>query len=243
MKNNPINFNDPTGHFECNDPNGCTGPGDDNAGSGVVIDGGGNHDDDDDDDIEDELQQDSCTYHLCSEDGNLYELGWSNFGQAWSIWSNPNASYWQRYGAGTYMSFWGGAHVMAAVGGAILLRQGIIVLGTQLATLNPNASTTSIGRFPQYINIAKANGYTAFNLGRFYTLLNALGLAKPMNQQFMSNQFSQGKDFVSSGVAEIGTGLEMETAMIQSSQLYVQLGNGWQSLSNFYSNTVSWWLE
>ena len=43
-------------------------------------------------------------------DTNLYELGWGNFSQAWSIWTNPNATYGQRFGAGAYMGAWGGAH-------------------------------------------------------------------------------------------------------------------------------------
>jgi hypothetical protein len=87
---------------------------------------GNSRGDDNDDDLENELKQDHCTYHLCSEDGNLYELGWQNFGQAWSIWTNPSASYGQRFGAGAYMSFWGGAHAMAVVGGTILLWEAIV---------------------------------------------------------------------------------------------------------------------
>jgi RHS repeat-associated protein len=42
VTNRPINFNDPTGHYECEDAYGCDGPGDDNAESGVNNGGGGN---------------------------------------------------------------------------------------------------------------------------------------------------------------------------------------------------------
>jgi RHS repeat-associated protein len=41
VTNHPVNFNDPTGHYECNDPYGCDGPNDDNAESGIVVRGGG----------------------------------------------------------------------------------------------------------------------------------------------------------------------------------------------------------
>ena len=61
-----------------------------------------------------------CGYHLCSEE-NLYEMGWDNFAQAWNIWTNPNASFGQRYAAGFYMSYWGGAHAMFALGSAGLV--------------------------------------------------------------------------------------------------------------------------
>jgi hypothetical protein len=128
VRNNPVNFNDPAGHFECNDPYGCDGPDDDNAesGSGGAGGGGGGNNDDDDEDIEDELQQGSCIYHLCSEDANLHETGWENFDQAWLIWTNPNASYGQRYGAGAYMGAWGGAHGMFAIGAIILVGEALV---------------------------------------------------------------------------------------------------------------------
>ena len=72
-----------------------------------------------------------CGYHLCSEE-NLYEMGWDNFAQAWNIWTNPNASFGQRYAAGFYMSYWGGAHVLFAAGAAGLICSGFV---TCLATV------------------------------------------------------------------------------------------------------------
>ena len=218
VKNNPVNFNDPTGHFECNDPHGCNGPDDDNAESGVVIGGGGNHDNDDDEDIEDELQQDSCTYHLCSEDSNLYELGWQNFGQAWSIYTNPSATYWQRYGAGTYMGAWGGAHIIGVAGLFLLTREAIIIAGANYFTNNPDAARVSIGNYPAYIK----DGYTYFSGNNvIYKALDTIGLAQPMNKQFMLTQIEQAKPMdVIITSAQPGIYTVMEMAMLQASKLY-----------------------
>ena len=98
---------------------------------------GGNGDgDEEEDDLGDELGQDDCTYHLCS-DTNLYELGWENFGQAWNIWRNPNAPYGQQFAAGAYMGVWGGMHLGLVVGTIVLtweaLIPGSISCGTSLA--------------------------------------------------------------------------------------------------------------
>jgi len=100
VNNNPLRYTDPSGHSPFVTPRTTCDldcwrarHADDNAGRGP------------------------CTYHLCSNT-NLYQLGWENSSQAWSIWTNPNATYGQRFGAGTYMSFWGGAHAAGAVGAA-----------------------------------------------------------------------------------------------------------------------------
>jgi RHS repeat-associated protein len=45
-----------------------------------------------------------------------YLQGCQNFGSAWSIYRNPDASYGDRFIAGVYMGAWGGAHATLAVG-------------------------------------------------------------------------------------------------------------------------------
>jgi hypothetical protein len=115
VRNNPINFNDPTGHWECNlEPDECAFLQEHNSGNGITItmpsnNGGGDIDDG---------EEPQCDTRGCLETPTsdfdiieAYEQGWDNFGQAWDIWTNPNASYAQRFGAGAYMGAWGGAHV------------------------------------------------------------------------------------------------------------------------------------
>ena len=72
--------------------------------------------DEDDPDEEDEDDPVCHIYRPCDVETNLYEVGWENFGQAWSIWTNPDATTFQRAGAGYYMGVWGGAHGLAAIG-------------------------------------------------------------------------------------------------------------------------------
>ena len=125
VNNRPINFNDPTGHRPCGDVEALDCDGNpNNLGIRTRSNGGGGGDDDDE--PTDDVAGRQCGYHPC-EVANLYQTGWENFGQAWSISTNPNASYGQRFVAGTYMSYWGGAHAMLVAGGAMLLWE---VLGT-----------------------------------------------------------------------------------------------------------------
>jgi hypothetical protein len=116
---NPLRYIDPSGHdprcgpdgIYCGvDPTQATtgsllGPQwNNNSGSGRPSGGGGNE----------KVDIPRCGYHHCGETFDIveaYEVGWQNFGQAWSIYSNPNATYGQRFVAGAYMGAWGGAHV------------------------------------------------------------------------------------------------------------------------------------
>jgi hypothetical protein len=129
------------------------------------------------------------------------------------------------------------------IGGTILLRQGIIVIGTYLATENPDAATVSIGSFREYYDKAVSNGYTAFDLGKSYELLNTIGLAKPMNSLFMSNQISQIKDFVGTSIENLTPGFSTEVSTIEGSGMYQQIGSGWTNIANLWSSTVNWWSE
>jgi hypothetical protein len=95
--NNPVNYIDPSGHLPIID--------EDEDGNPIVDTSwrpgdtlGGNSGDGLDNDDKDSR---GChTYNPCDVETNLYEVGWENFGQAWSIWINPNATTFQRAGAG-----------------------------------------------------------------------------------------------------------------------------------------------
>lgn len=172
---------------------------------------------------------------------NGYQQGWTNFGNAWSIYTNPNSSVLQRMGAGLYMEAWGGAHIVGAVGGILFVREGIILIGAQLATQNPDSPWTMLGRFADATDnyMAQANSVepkaTYFDLGNSYKYLDLIGLAKPMNQQFILNQISQEKDFVVYGTEEAETNLQMEINMITTSGLYTEYGDVANDLySNFF---------
>jgi hypothetical protein len=92
--------------------------------------------------IEEAAEVPSCGYHHCGETFDVfeaYELGWQNFGQAWNIYWIPNATYGQRFVAGAYMSYWGGAHLAGAIGTGGLICSGF---ATCLAAAN---STLGIG--------------------------------------------------------------------------------------------------
>jgi RHS repeat-associated protein len=121
-------------------------------------------------------------------------------------------------------------YIVAAV--ALTWRPVIIWIGAELATQNPDGTYTIIGGYPKYEAYAKANGYTYFSLGDAYRPLNALGLAEPINKQFISNQIAQAKDFVQVSLG--GKSTAMEVALITSKGLYTITELG--SLSNSWSN-------
>jgi len=176
VANNPVNFNDPTGHRPCGDGElfDCDGKKQDPNVDPYSPPLG--HDDDEKD------KGDKCTYHLCSEDTNLYELGWENFGQAWSIYTDPNASYGQKYGAGVYLGAWGGAHAMftvgiagltcAAFGACLVTVEGFLGIGgtANAACGGDMCASEAIAvpqSFQQAIDVAKQSGQQITVLGRF----------------------------------------------------------------------------
>jgi RHS repeat-associated protein len=111
-------------------------------------------------------------YHVQS-DTNLYQLGWQNFGAAWSIYTNSNATISQRAGAGFYMGAWGGAHAGLVVGGTILAWEAVAP-GSMSCIGNPACqqevqriitNTQITGRMGQPINLqgsspATINGFS-----------------------------------------------------------------------------------
>jgi hypothetical protein len=150
--------------------------------------------------LENELKQDSCTYHLCSDDSNLYQLGWQNFGQAWNIYWNPNASFWQRYGAGAYIGAWGGTHVAGAAG-AIILAWEAIVPGSMSCIGNPACQQRvfySGGNAARIAAEAWAKANNAVTLKVNTTGMDWLTQARPLVET-ESQRFAEG----ASGVAHV----------------------------------------
>ena len=171
---------------------------------------------------------------------DLYKLGWTNFGNAWSVYWNPNANLDSRLFSYGYMMVWGGFHIVGGVGAVLLLRQGAIALITYLATQNPDSTTTMLGRYSDamdnYMVQARQMGATYFNLGRAYNILDAIGLAKPSNQQFIANQIAKANDFIVYGDEAPGTNLATETSQIWNSNLYTELGDlGNNIYTNFFT--------
>lgn len=240
VNNDPVAATDPSGHVPCSnkiirdDQIICTGGssggsgngGNDGSGSGNGNQGNGSSNS--------ENAWDYITN--CVESvGQCYSQGWTNFGSAWSTIINPNASALAKTYSGIYMFGWGGAHVAVVTGGIVILRQGVIAIGTYMATQNPNGINTVIGGFPEYKTFAQANGYTYFDLGRWYNTLEAFGLAKPINSQFVASQIDQAKNFLQ--VSPGGAGTVSEVAQILSSRLYTQIATGWSTFTSIFTYT------
>jgi RHS repeat-associated protein len=159
-----------------------------------------------------------CGYHHCGETIDVvdaYELGWQNFGQAWNIWTNPNANYWQRFGAGAYMGYWGGAHVMFVAGAAGLICAGFVTCASALGfggtttntacggdmcaseiTVAQTQVTTVIGRFPANRNLAQQIGGNYLNVqGDVWRQLEQAGKAWERNQQWLQEAMIRGDVF------------------------------------------------
>ena len=72
----------------------------------------------------------------------------------------------------------------------------------KLSTFNPNSDYVALGRFinktsPQsYINIARANGYTYFDMGKYYDFAVKLNINDEINKMFLKAQYDLGKKFI-----------------------------------------------
>ena len=60
-------------------------------------------------------------------------MGWTYFGTAWSISTNPQTSIPDKWIAGTYIHYWGGAHVLGAVGVGILAYQAVAPIAAAIS--------------------------------------------------------------------------------------------------------------
>lgn len=72
----------------------------------------------------------------------------------------------------------------------------------KLSTFNPNSDYVALGRFinetspKSYINIAKANGYTYFDMGKYYDFAKELSVHEKINKMFLKTQYDLGKKFI-----------------------------------------------
>ncbi len=88
----------------------------------------------------------------------------------------------------------------------------------RLSTHNPNSSSVSLGRYisdnspNNYINIAKAKGYTYFDMGKYYAMAKKRGIDWNINEMFLKSQFELGKTFICTSTNIGGSyALEIET--------------------------------
>ena len=244
--NNPINYTDPTGHMPCEGTDGnCQ------AGGGVgpfpppeessnplipvdpTIQGKGSM----------AIPQLQCQ-HLSGAVSGIYGTSCGNLNQATQIFYNPDATFWQKFGSGYYISVFAMSHAGLAIGlaglacGLTQCYMAAVPLLTKLSTINPDGIMVSLGRNPAYTEMGQASSYTYFQLpNQVYNILDDIGLAKPVNQQFIMNQIGQGKDFIVSGVPRISSALGTEIEIIQQSGLYIQIISSWSSFTNYFVHT------
>ena len=168
---------------------------------------------------------------------DCYKQGWSNFGGAWSIYWNPNATMSQRMDAGFYMGTWGDMHILAAAGGIIILRQGVIMIITPLITDNPDGVMVSIGNYAKgvndYIATAEENGFTVYNPGKFTGLLKVTNLLQSTNDFFTENQIDEAKSFVTTILSDVHPGLDAEIVKLINSG-YTQIVGDWTGFSSVF---------
>jgi hypothetical protein len=222
---NPLRYIDPSGHdprcgpdgIYCGvDPTQATtgsllGPQwNNNSGSGST--GGGGNSNSGSSDIP------SCGYHHCGETFDIveaYELGWQNFGQAWDIYWNPNATREQKFVAGAYMGVWSGAHAGLVLGSTVLLWKALVP-GSMSCAMSPacgekvageaGKSITVLGRWPLNKQVAEAIGGKYLNIPTAtWERLNESG-RWALNQKWLDKAIARGDTFIlASKWADAGT--------------------------------------
>lgn len=87
----------------------------------------------------------------------------------------------------------------------------------KLSTKNPKSNYVSVGKFinkkspNNYINIAKRNKFTYFDMGKKYSKADSKGIARVINEMFLKEQNSLGKIFLQTSSELTSTyGWEME---------------------------------
>ncbi|MEN6528710.1 MAG: RHS repeat-associated core domain-containing protein [Anaerolineaceae bacterium] len=144
VNNNPINFNDPSGHRPCDDGDldgRCDNlPGGGGTGNGGGSCGGNNNSDSGSKEIE------SHSKNTIVDD---YIRGWQLVGTAWSIFNNPDAG-WEAWGiSGGYMVGWVGGHVALGIGigGLVCAAAGPGCIGPVESALGiGNAAAAKVGQ-------------------------------------------------------------------------------------------------
>jgi len=191
--NNPINYNDPSGHRICDDgdadgkcdnlPGGGGGGGSSGGGSGGG--GGGNSSGNSGSNNSGSRSQ------LPIVDSYLH--GWQLAGTAWWILNNPDAGIEDWAISGGYIVGWVGAHAALAVGvgglacaatgpACVAAVEGVLGIGGSSEMIRQG--TTVLGKFPEYLQVAKDIGGKTFNVPN--ELWNKLTPSEQwaLNQQF-----------------------------------------------------------
>ena len=132
VNNNPINFNDPSGHRPCDDGNldgRCDNLPGGGGGRGGTGNGGG-------------IINSSSSSQLPIID--KYLQGWELAGTAWSIFNNPDAGIGGWAVSGGYLVAWVGAHASLAVGigGLVCVASGPGCVASVEAALGIGSATT-----------------------------------------------------------------------------------------------------
>ena len=87
----------------------------------------------------------------------------------------------------------------------------------KLSTKNPNSHYVSVGKYisknspANYINIAKKEGFTYFDMGKYYKMADKKGIAMTINEMFLKEQNMLGKIFIETSSEQTSTyGWEIE---------------------------------
>ena len=226
VSNNPLRYTDPTGHMEtegCGDgKDACAASPEEIIGNAQILVG---------------LQQESDD-HKCAEGNEAY---------CTTAIEHPvevmGFTGTMLIGGPALESFLlGGGAAGLADAAYIAMKPALMPFYAWLArffTRNPGAQTVSLGSFDParlngYIEVAKGNSYTYYAMNPMvYRILNAVGLANPINEGFMINQMAQGKDFVVTVLGDFaGPGTLMEMEMLAADGYSRMISSGF---SNFYS--------
>ena len=102
---------------------------------------------------------------------------------------------------------------------------GLVSIITNFATHNPDSSTVSIGSNDIYQSIGEIKGFTFFDLPeKIFGALDNLGVAQDVNSNFIANQIEQGKDFVVTSFSSVpGPGTQLEMDWIEASGIYSRI--------------------
>jgi hypothetical protein len=155
VNNNPVEYNDPSGHYVCEGTDTCTPGG---GGGGGKQGSGGSA-----------LGTAWSYVANCGTNlGGCYMQGWSNFASAWSTINDPTAPALAQVYAVVYMVGWGGGHAAAVAGAAAIVIANMVPAAGGAAACATNgectegASTTVkqvmvLGRYdisPSYLEVA-----------------------------------------------------------------------------------------
>ena len=98
----------------------------------------------------------------------------------------------------------------------------------KLSTHNNNSEFVSLGHYfskhspDNYINIAKTNGYTYFDMWKYYSIAQKNNIAWNINEMFLKTQYEMGKTFICTSADISGTyALEIETLQVMGATISI----------------------